>query len=82
MRFNGTYEDWPRFWNQFVEIIDKAAMPGATKFAYLKSFLDPKVKKISRGISAHYKRRLGEVHTARQAWQGLGCHQGLHPANI
>lgn len=43
-RFNGTYEDWPRFWNQFIEIIDKATMPGVTKFAYLKSFLDQKVK--------------------------------------
>ena len=49
-RFNGTYEDWPRFWNQFVEIIDKTAMPGVTKFAYLKSFLDPKVKKSVEGL--------------------------------
>ena len=43
-RFEGTYEDWPRFWNSFVEIIDKASMPGVTKFAYLKSYLDHKVK--------------------------------------
>ncbi|KAL9985844.1 hypothetical protein ACROYT_G008293, partial [Oculina patagonica] len=49
-RFNGTYEDWPRFWNQFVEIIDKATMPGVTKFAYLKSFLDSKVKKPIEGL--------------------------------
>ena len=48
--FNGTYEDWPRFWNQFVEIIDKASMPGVTKFAYLKSFLDVKVKKPMAGL--------------------------------
>ena len=48
--FNGTYEDWPRFWNQFVEIIDKTAMPGVMKFAYLKSFLDPKVKKSVEGL--------------------------------
>ena len=26
-RFDGSYEDWPRFWNQFVEIIDKTEMP-------------------------------------------------------
>lgn len=25
-RFEGTYEDWPRFWSQFVEMIDKTAM--------------------------------------------------------
>ena len=49
-RFNGTYEDWPRFWNQFVEIIDKATMPGVTKFAYLKSFLDQKVKHSVEGL--------------------------------
>ena len=49
-RFNGTYEDWPRFWNQFVEIIDKAIMPGVTKFAYLKSFLDQKVKHSVEGL--------------------------------
>ena len=49
-RFNGTYEDWPRFWNQFVEIIDKATMPGVTKFAYLKSFLDQKVKHSIEGL--------------------------------
>ena len=49
-RFDGTYEDWPRFWNQFVEIIDKTTMAGVTKFAYLKSFLDPKVKKSIEGL--------------------------------
>jgi len=49
-RFNGTYGDWPRFWNQFVEIIDKATMPGVTKFAYLKSFLDQKVKHSVQGL--------------------------------
>lgn len=49
-RFNGTYEDWPRFWNQFVEIIDKATMPGVTKFAYLKSFLNQKVKHLVEGL--------------------------------
>ena len=32
--FEGTYEDWPRFWNSFVEIINKASMPGLTKFEY------------------------------------------------
>ena len=47
-RFNETYEDW--FWNQFVEITDKTAMPGVTKFTYLKSFLDTKVKKSVEGL--------------------------------
>ena len=49
-RFNGTYEDWPRFWKQFVEIIDQATMPSVTKFVYLKSFLDQKVKQSVKGL--------------------------------
>ena len=49
--FNGIYEVWPRFWNQFVELIDKTTMPSVTKFTYLKSFLDPKVKKLVEGLS-------------------------------
>jgi len=49
-RFNGTYEDWPRFWNQFVEIIDKATMLGVTKFTFLKSFLDQKVNHSVEGL--------------------------------
>ena len=48
--FNSTYEDWPKFWNQFVEVIDKATMLGVTKFAYLKSFLDQKVKHSIEGL--------------------------------
>ena len=49
-RFNSTYEDWPRFWKQCVEIVDKATMPGATKFAYLKSFIDQNVKQSAEGL--------------------------------
>ena len=49
-RFNGTYEDWPKFWNQFMEIIDKATMPGVMKCVYLKSFLDQKVKHSIEGL--------------------------------
>ena len=49
-RFDGSYEDWPRFWNQFVEIIDKTEMPSVTKFAYLKSYLDNRVKKMVDGL--------------------------------
>ena len=44
-RFDGTYEDWPRFWNQFVETIDKTVIASVTKFAYLRELLGPKVKR-------------------------------------
>ncbi len=34
-KFNGTYADWPRFWNLFSEAIDKSSIPPVNKFAYL-----------------------------------------------
>ena len=42
-RFDGTYEDWSRFWNQFVKTIDKTVIASVTKFAYLRELLGPKV---------------------------------------
>ena len=49
-RFDGSFEDWPRFWNQFSEIIDKANMPSVTKFACMKSFLDNRIKRQVDGL--------------------------------
>ena len=43
-KFNGTYEDWQRFWNQFRETIDKSSVSSVTKFSYLRELLDKKVK--------------------------------------
>ena len=44
-KFNGTYADWPRFWGQYSETIDKSNVPPVTKFAYLRELLDAKVRK-------------------------------------
>ena len=44
-KFNGTYADWPRFWEQFSETIDKTSVAPITKFAYLRELLDDKVKR-------------------------------------
>ena len=41
--FKGTYEDWPRFWGQFKENVDKSEIPSVTKFAYLRELLEAKV---------------------------------------
>ena len=38
-KFNGTYADWPRFWGQYSETIDKAGTPPVTKFSYLRELL-------------------------------------------
>lgn len=43
-RFEGSYLDWPRFWGQFIETIDKAEMAPINKFTYLCGLLGPKVK--------------------------------------
>lgn len=46
-KFNGSYLDWRRFWEQFTEEIDKSSMAGITKFSYLKEFVEFDVR---RGI--------------------------------
>ena len=44
-KFNGTYADWPRFWGQYSESIDKSSVPPVTKFTYLRELLDARVRK-------------------------------------
>lgn len=43
-RFEGSNLDWPRFWGQFTETIDKAGIAPINKFTYLCGLLGPKVK--------------------------------------
>ena len=38
-KFNGTPQDWMRFWGQFETQIDKSSAPEVTKFSYLKELL-------------------------------------------
>ena len=49
-KFNGSFADWPRFWGQYSEIIDKSSVPPVTKFSYLRELLDHKVKKAVEGL--------------------------------
>lgn len=42
--FEGSYLDWPRFWGQLTETIDKAEVAPINKFTYLCGLLGPKVK--------------------------------------
>ena len=44
-KFDGTFMDWPRFWRQFSETIDKTSVAAITKFSYLRELLDSKVRK-------------------------------------
>ena len=48
-KFNGTYGDWPRFWNLFSETIDKSSISPVNKFAYLQELL---CEKAERSIEA------------------------------
>lgn len=43
-KFNGSPMDWPRFWGQFTENIEKSSIAPVTKFAYLRELLAPKVR--------------------------------------
>lgn len=49
-KFNGTYADWPRFWGQYSESIDKSNVPPVTKFTYLHELLDARVRKTVEGL--------------------------------
>ena len=44
-KFNGTYQDWIRFWGQFEETIDKTGVPNVTKFSYLRQLLNAQVRR-------------------------------------
>lgn len=48
-KFGGSFTDWPKFWGQFSEAIDKSSIPPITKFTYLLELLEPNVK---RGIES------------------------------
>ena len=43
-KFNGSYMDWPRFWGQLSETIDKTSVAPITKFSYLRELVASKVK--------------------------------------
>jgi hypothetical protein len=44
-KFNGAYQDWPRFWEQFRETVDKTSIDAVVKLAYLQELLEPKIRK-------------------------------------
>ena len=49
-KFDGTLEDWMRFWAQFETQIDKSSAPDVTKFSYLKELVDLKVRNLIDGL--------------------------------
>lgn len=49
-KFQGTFLDWTRFWNQFETEIDKAKLTQVAKFSYLKELLVPSVRASVDGL--------------------------------
>ena len=41
--FDGSYMNWPKFWGQFTEAIDKSSIAPITKFTYLLELLEPQI---------------------------------------
>ena len=49
-KFDGTPQDWMRFWGQFETQIDKSSAQEVTKFSYLKELLVLKVRNLIDGL--------------------------------
>ena len=49
-KFNGTYLDWLRFWEQFTSQIDKSATADGAKLTYLQELLEEKQKQEIMGL--------------------------------
>ena len=93
-KFQGTFLDWMRFWNQFETEIDKAKLTQVAKFSYLKELLVSSVRASIDGLpfttegyeraKAILKTKYGkpsEVANAHmQCTIGLSTVHGGHPA--
>lgn len=62
-KFDGSHMDWPRFWGQFSENIDKTSVAPVTKFTYLRELVTHRLA----GRSKPYLSLLRGI-TARRAY--------------
>lgn len=53
IKFNGTFQDWPRFWGQYSKATDKLSF--ASKFSYLRELLAPKVRTSIEALRFHLR---------------------------
>ena len=49
-KFDGSCMNWPKFWGQFSEAIDKSSVAPITKFTYLLELLEPQVKRYAEAL--------------------------------
>ena len=52
-KFDGNFANWLPFWNTFQAEVDKSDLPRVTKFAYLKEWLEPKVRAEIEGFTLY-----------------------------
>ena len=52
-KFNGTPQDWLRFWNQFEAEIDKSQVAAVTKFSYLKELVRNAIDGLPFTVEGH-----------------------------
>ena len=45
LKLDGSYMNWPKFWGQYTEAIDKSSIAPITKFTYLLELLEPNTKR-------------------------------------
>ena len=92
-KYNGALENWLAFWNKFQAEIDKTGLPAVTKFAYLKTLVEPRVRKGLPFTSESYERaknilqtNYGQTSEIINAYveniQGFPVISGTHPAKI
>ena len=49
-KFDGSHMDWPRFWGEFSENIDKTNVAPITKFTYLRELVTPQVSRMIEAL--------------------------------
>ena len=49
-KYDGTFEKWLSFWNTFKAEVDSQDIPAVTKFAFLKEFLEPRIRETIDGL--------------------------------
>ena len=54
-KFGGSCMNWPKFWGQFSEAIDKSSVAPITKFTYLLELLEPQVKRCVEALPFNTK---------------------------
>ena len=75
-KFEGSHMDWPRFWGQFTEAVDKSSIPPITKFTYLCEFLGSRVKRCVEALPFTPEGYKGQIRdsTEGQIREGIRDH--------